>query len=77
MVALNRNSKTLKIDHDLVIYVRKLSHSAKMNDGWNNTKKNLKDFRNEQLRNEMVGINVEKALDWIMEMTPVHDLLKQ
>lgn len=38
-----------------------LSHSAKMNDGWSNTKKNLKDFLNEQLRNKMVGINVEKT----------------
>ena len=62
MVALNRNSKTLKIDHNMVIYVLMLSHSAKMNDGWSNTKKNLKDFCNEQLRNKMVGINVEKAL---------------
>ena len=56
MVALNRNSKTLNI-----IYVLMLSHSAKMNDGWSSTKKNLKDFLNEQLRNKMVGINVEKA----------------
>ena len=32
-----------------------------MNDGWSNTKKNLKDFLNEQLRNKMVRINVEKA----------------
>ena len=61
MVALNRNSKNLKIDHDMVIYVLMLSHSAKMNDGWSNTKKNLKDFLNEQLRNKMVRINVEKA----------------
>lgn len=61
MVALNRNSKTLKIDNDMVIYVLMLSHSAKMNDGWSNTKKNLKDFLNEQLRNKMVGINVEKT----------------
>ena len=54
MVALNRNSKTLKIDYDMVIYVLMLSHSAKMNDGWSNTKKNLKDF----LKG---GIKVEKA----------------
>ena len=38
-----------------------LSHSTKMNDGWSNAKKNLKDFLNEQLRNKMEGIKVEKA----------------
>ena len=32
-----------------------------MNEGWSNTKKNLKDFLNEQLRNKMEGIKVEKA----------------
>ena len=52
MVALNRNCKTLKIDHDMVIYVLMASHSAKMNDRWSNTKKNLNDFLNEQLRNK-------------------------
>ena len=61
MVVLNRNSKTLKIDHDIAIYVLMVSHSAKMNDGWSNTKKNLKDFLNEQLRNKMEEIKVEKA----------------
>ena len=61
MVALNRNSKILKIDHDMVIYVLMLSHSAKMDDGWSNTKKNLKDFLNEQLKNKMKGIKLEKA----------------
>ena len=30
-----------------------------MNDGWSNTKKNLKDFVNEQLN--MLGVKVEKA----------------
>ena len=38
-----------------------LSHSAKMDDGWSNTKKNLKDFLNEQLKNKMKGIKLEKA----------------
>ena len=30
-----------------------------MNDGWSNTKKNLKDFLNEQLN--MLGVKVEKG----------------
>ena len=38
-----------------------LLHRAKMIDGWSYTKKNLKDFLNEQLRNKMEGIKVEKA----------------
>ena len=37
------------------------THSAKLNDRWSNTKKNFKDFLNEQLRNKMEEIKVKKA----------------
>ena len=67
MVTLKRNCKTLKIDHDMVIYVLMTSQSTKMNDGWSNTKKNLKDFLNEQLN--MQGKKPKKPINWIMEMT--------
>ena len=53
-VPLKRNCKTFEIDHNVIIYVL----STKMNDGWRNTKKNLKDFRNEQLNT--LAIKVEK-----------------
>ena len=43
----------------MVIYILMASQITKMNDGWSNTKKNLKDFLNEQLN--MQGIKAEKA----------------
>ena len=58
MVTLKRNSQTFEIDYNVVIYVLMTSQSTKMNDGWCNTKKNLKDFLNEQL--STLGIKVEK-----------------
>ena len=61
MVAPTRNCKTLKIEHDMITYVLMATHSAKLNDRWSNTKKNFKDFLNEQLRNKMEEIKVKKA----------------